>query len=865
MKRLLSLLLAIVATSASVLIHAQANDAFVSTLDYRRFTTHDGLPQMQTERLWQDARGYIYIGTLSGFVRYDGRSITPLLRGRRENIVDFADVDGQVHALGFRRQWLVDGDDVQVRPIDADGKWLLNNFNAMDLPADIVLLEDEREENRRLCRVLPSGFETITADSAMNLMMPDRKLCIFDDQLYIPTSQGLYRCGLQPQAQPSERLTSKADIFSLCAVEEQLLVFAEDSLYVLDDNRLHPLAPMPSTLAPDYGVAVRPTHDGSFVMADGHNVYAFDGHSFTLLASGLNLIRDVLIDRWDRLWVATYQGLYCYYHRRFVNHRLSDANDLVRAIGVTAGDHLVCGSLNGKLLFDGRVLSDQPDNFFVPSSGAVDGCVYLVSRTDMARIDSCGSVTWLPLPNERYRFVTSDGRRVLLGTFQMVLAYDPASGSIDTLSTYIRQPWCAAADGSGHVYVGSSLGVHCIAKASDGQYTTTRIDDKPQFFVTTMTADAKGDIFLAAADSLYLIHDGQFSHLPMEGLSSHEVRSLFATRDGCLVVATIDKLFVARIGDDRQLKDISTFDHLSGFTMIEPQQALMAESADGTVWMAGLEEMMSFKPSALLADSRENTFVAPPVPWWQRWWVIALMALAAVCLVALVVYLFIRRRLHRLERDRRQKELQISAIRLKAIPHFHSNVLAGIEYFLMNGSTEDATHYLKLYSDFTNLTLTDIDRPSRSVSEEIEYARIYLQLEQLRYGERLTYDIDLQGDLPVDAQLPTMVIYTYAQNAVKHGIATKPEGGHIDIRVRRQDQDVVIEVEDNGIGREAAAQLSRYSTKQGLRILMDQVALYNQRNRHHIIQSIADLRSPDGQPLGTRFTMQVPLDFRYAV
>ena len=132
MKRLLSLLLAIVATSASVLIHAQADSAFVSTLDYRRFTTHDGLPQMQTERLWQDARGYIYIGTLSGFVRYDGRSITPLLRGRRENIVDFADVDGQVHALGFRRQWLVDGDDVQVRPIDADGKWLLNNFNAMD-------------------------------------------------------------------------------------------------------------------------------------------------------------------------------------------------------------------------------------------------------------------------------------------------------------------------------------------------------------------------------------------------------------------------------------------------------------------------------------------------------------------------------------------------------------------------------------------------------------------------------------------------------------------------------------------------------------------------------------------------------------
>ena len=48
-------------------------------LTYRRYVTQDGLPQMQTERLWQDSKGYIYIGTLSGFVRFDGHSFTPFL------------------------------------------------------------------------------------------------------------------------------------------------------------------------------------------------------------------------------------------------------------------------------------------------------------------------------------------------------------------------------------------------------------------------------------------------------------------------------------------------------------------------------------------------------------------------------------------------------------------------------------------------------------------------------------------------------------------------------------------------------------------------------------------------------------------
>ena len=76
-------------------------------LTYRRYVTQDGLPQMQTERLWQDSKGYIYIGTLSGFVRYDGKTFKPFLKGRRENIVAFA--EGK--AFNFRRQWLIDGDD----------------------------------------------------------------------------------------------------------------------------------------------------------------------------------------------------------------------------------------------------------------------------------------------------------------------------------------------------------------------------------------------------------------------------------------------------------------------------------------------------------------------------------------------------------------------------------------------------------------------------------------------------------------------------------------------------------------------------------------------------------------------------------
>ena len=143
---------------------ADPNPSIESRLTYRRYITQDGLPQMQTERLWQDARGYIYIGTLSGFVRFDARAFTPFLKGRRLNIVGFSEVDDEVRALGFFRQWRVGYDEAVPMPLDPQGHWLLNNLNAGSLPNGYVLLEDSLEQHRRLCRMSSLGMEPLLAD-----------------------------------------------------------------------------------------------------------------------------------------------------------------------------------------------------------------------------------------------------------------------------------------------------------------------------------------------------------------------------------------------------------------------------------------------------------------------------------------------------------------------------------------------------------------------------------------------------------------------------------------------------------------------------------------------------------------------------
>lgn len=834
-----------------------------SALSYRRFTTLDGLPQMQTETVWQDSRGYIYIGTLSGFVRYDGRTLTTFLGGKRENIVMFREAGGKVRAMGFVRQWRIKGKKLKMSQIDPDGVLLLNNLNSADLPSDYILLEDRDERNRALCRLDDDEATPVLESPVMDDMTPDRKLYFDWSGTYIPTPHGLYVSG----DEGVRRISDKNDVFSLIRTSGGLMALAADGIWQVDADSLALLCPHRFE-APDYGLSVRENKQGLLIIADAHTIWLWDGVSMRLLSDGFNLIRGLYIDSWNRLWAATYQGAYCFFHCNFTNHRLTDKNDIIRAVACCNGK-IVTGTLNGKVLVDGEQISALDGNFYSPGAAVLDGDVYMAGNGDVARVRD-GAMEWLGLPQDRYRFVSAACGRVIIGASRSVLSYNPASGRLDTLTTGITRPWCAAEGAQGRLWISGNPGLYNLDGLDDTEITLDKAYSTPTTpVITAMVPDGRGNICFALGDELYAVLDGK-PRLISSALRGHEIRALHVTREGYLVVAAIDGLLVARLDDKCHVYDSHWFDSRSGFTSIEPLQGTMAESEDGTVWLAGLEDMVSFKPADLLSDNKEEAVVREHRPWWQR-----LSSLVLVLLVWFAVYGIARRsgqkqaarKMARLEREKRQKELQLQAVRLKSIPHFHSNVLSGIEYFILNKSADEASHYLKLYSDFTNQTLADIDRPCRSVASEIDYVRGYLELEKLRYGDRLQYRIDVAPDVDQKVMLPTMLLHTYCQNAVKHGIASKAGVGCVEVSVRRESRGgadgVLVAVKDDGIGRCEAARSGGYSTGQGLSILSQQIDLYNQANKHHIEQKVTDLTDGEGRPAGTCFETWVPADYIY--
>jgi hypothetical protein len=261
------------------------------------------------------------------------------------------------------------------------------------------------------------------------------------------------------------------------------------------------------------------------------------------------------------------------------------------------------------------------------------------------------------------------------------------------------------------------------------------------------------------------------------------------------------------------------------------------------------------------SEIQSLAFSIRPAFWQTAWFMVGSIICLILASAGVALYIQWRKNRILMEQLRAEKELnelRISSIRLKAIPHFNANVLAAIEYYITNRTKEEAMAILGTYSDFTYKTLSDVDKAARPLDEELAYVKMYLDLEKVRFLNKFDFLIEVEEGVDKQVQLPNMILHTYCENAVKHGLMPLNTGGRLTIHVSQNEQTVCISVEDNGVGRMHAAQNPQlHSSKQGLSILNRQIEIYNRFNRRKLNQRIDDLAD------GTRFTVEVPLEYTY--
>ncbi|MGA2595774.1 MAG: histidine kinase [Bryobacteraceae bacterium] len=209
----------------------------------------------------------------------------------------------------------------------------------------------------------------------------------------------------------------------------------------------------------------------------------------------------------------------------------------------------------------------------------------------------------------------------------------------------------------------------------------------------------------------------------------------------------------------------------------------------------------------------------------------------------------------RIERQSRESNLrrlaaqaELKALRAQINPHFLFNSLNTVADLIVT-DPEKAEAMTVLLAKVFRHVLTQSDRQLTRVSEEMDFLRTYLRIEEVRFGDRLRVRMELDPSVSRD-NIPSLILQPVVENAIKHGLAPKIGVGNLSIVADCHGEFVRLAVEDDGMGPAAPGGNRRNGNGVGLKIIAERLrALYDDR---------ASLLFEKAEHAGSRVTILIP-------
>ena len=205
-----------------------------------------------------------------------------------------------------------------------------------------------------------------------------------------------------------------------------------------------------------------------------------------------------------------------------------------------------------------------------------------------------------------------------------------------------------------------------------------------------------------------------------------------------------------------------------------------------------------------------------------------------------------REKLKVVSSEKQLMQAQMRMLQAQIEPHFLFNTLATIQS-LIGRSPDKANLMMDNFIAYLRQSLSASRAQVGTVQQEFDLLRHYLELLKIRMGDRLQFELDLADDLRSEPLAP-MLLQPIVENAIKHGLEPKVEGGMVRVSARRAGAQMVLTVADNGLG------FSDHADSSG-----EGVGLSNLRERIAVLyDGRATLTVADASP-GTMITIAVPL------
>jgi ligand-binding sensor domain-containing protein len=326
------------------------------------------------------------------------------------------------------------------------------------------------------------------------------------------------------------------------------------------------------------------------------------------------------------------------------------------------------------------------------------------------------------------------------------------------------------------------------------------------------------------------------------------------------------------IGHDITISSNNVIVHISALDYQNPKSILYEYQLDKSPWTTTDSTLtlpsISYGNHTLIVRSKiENsdwaiteplTFYVKP-PFYLTWWFILACELAFLY----VVYWRIQR-LKKQNTERLNYQSQITELKQKGLasmmnPHFIFNSLNSIQYFVNSNNLWQANEYLSQFGKLIRYNLEASMKGTIPLDDEIKRLELYLSLEKMRFN--FNYEIEIEPNINVlKAQIPSMIIQPFIENAIWHGILPSERKGNLKVKfTKTNDTQLLITIEDNGIGIEQSKKMKQSNhIARSLQIIQERIELLNKTHKGLTNKvSFEELVQTDGSVGGTRVGLVV--------
>jgi len=253
-------------------------------------------------------------------------------------------------------------------------------------------------------------------------------------------------------------------------------------------------------------------------------------------------------------------------------------------------------------------------------------------------------------------------------------------------------------------------------------------------------------------------------------------------------------------------------------------------------------------------------------PFWETWWFI----LGILMLVLGSVIFYFRKKIKTKEKERITQlekislkneliNLNLTALRSQMNPHFIFNALNSIQDLILKQDTDASYDYIVMFAQLVRNTLSYSSQDFISIEKELDFLKVYLQLEKLRFGEVFTYVIAYDGI--ENLEVPSLLVQPFIENALVHGLLHRTGEKQLNIRFTFVDNTLRCVIIDNGIGRKKASEIAsrqgNHHVSFALSAIEKRMKIFKKQYNQNIGYHVEDLVKNE-IAIGTKVVLTMP-------